>query len=408
MALVSKDLGRANVSRKKSRQARILQMRTDYVLVLVVAALLILGVMMVYSSTFDMAYVEYDNPNRFLFRQLAWAGLGLGVLIGLARIDYHLWERWAVPMMAGTLVLLALVALKGSEKFGAQRWLMNGSIQPSELAKISVVVYIAAWVTSKGDKIRKVSYGLIPFAILIGLVTTLILLQRDLSTALLIVATGWAMFFFAGADLVQLFASLVFGLATAVAMVLGEPYRRQRILSFLDPEADPSGASFQIRQAIMALASGGILGKGLGASAQKFGYVPAVHTDTILAVLGEELGLVGCLMLIGLFIALAYRGFKIALEASDSFGTMLAAGLTCCLALQAMVNMGVVTGVLPYAGVPLPFISYGGSSLLTSMACVGLLLSVSRGRHAVKGRTSARVDLGRGDWRSRISPARNR
>ena len=159
----------------------------------------------------------------------------------------------------------------------------------------------------------------------------------------------------------------------------------------------------------MALASGGILGQGLGASKQKlFGRVPAVHTDTIMAVLGEELGLIGFLVLIGLFILLAYRGFRIALHAPDAFGTVLAAGLTCSLVLQALINMAVVTATLPYAGVPLPFISYGGSSLLTSMACVGLLLSVSRGQPVTKGRTSARVDLRRGNWRSRVSPVGRR
>jgi cell division protein FtsW len=383
-------------------------MRTDYVLILVVAALLILGLMMVYSSTFDMAYVEFGNSSYFLVRQLIWTVIGVGALVVLARIDYRIWERWAVLIMAGTLLLLAVVFFAGSKKFGAQRWLLNGSIQPSEVTKIAVIIYIAAWVTSKGEKIRQVSYGLLPFAILIGLVTGLILLQRDLSTALLIAVTALIMFFFAGADLIQLAASMVFCAATFVLMILREPYRLDRVLAYLSPDADPGGSSYQIHQALIALASGGIIGQGLGASRQKFGYVPAVHTDTIMAVLGEELGLIGCLVLLGLFILLAYRGFKIALEASDAFGTILAAGLTCSLVLQALINMMVVTATVPYAGVPLPFISYGGSSLVTSMASVGLLLSVSRGRREVRGRSSARVDLGRGNWGTRISPANRR
>jgi cell division protein FtsW len=410
------------------RQLRLMRTRTDYVLILAIAALVILGLMMVYSSTFDMAYVHYGNPNRFFTRQLIWTALGVGGLIVLARIDYRLWERWAVLMMAGTLLLLGVVVIAGSERFGAQRWILNGSIQPSELAKISIVIYIAAWVTSKGDKIRQVSYGLLPFAILIGLVTGLILLQRDLSTALLIAVTAWLMFFFAGADLLQLFATFIFGIATFLLLIAREPYRMERIAAYLNREADPSGSSFQVNQALTALASGGLFGKGLGASSQKFGFVPAVHTDTIMAILGEELGLIGCLVLIGLFVLLAYRGFRIALEASDPFGTILAAGLTCTLALQALVNMAVVTATLPYAGVPLPFVSYGGSSMVTSMACVGLLLSISRGRSvrgrsargrsatppdsglerqmvhtSVHGGTSARVDLGRRDRRPRVS-----
>ena len=391
-----------------NRQERVIHARTDYVLVVVVAALLILGLMMVYSSTFDMAYLEYNNPNYFFYRQLIWLALGVAVMIVTARIDYHLWQRWAILIMAGTLLMLGLVAVAGSEKFGANRWLWNGSIQPSEVAKVSVVIYIAAWIASKGTKIRKISYGLLPFAILIGLVTGLILLQRDLSTAFLIAITSGLMFFFAGADLLQLFASLVFGAAMFVFMIGQEPYRLERIKTFMNPMADVQGSAFQVNQALMALASGGIFGQGLGASRQKFGYVPALHTDTIMAIVGEELGLIGCLVLLGLFVFLAYRGFKIALEAPDTYGTLLAAGLTCSLIVQAMVNMAMVTATLPYAGITLPFVSYGGSSLLTSMVSMGLLLSISRGRRITSGRSSARtkhanIDFWRRNRRARIS-----
>lgn len=385
------------------RQERVVRARTDYELVIAVAALCILGLMMVYSSTFDMAYTEYGNANHFFYRQLIWLTLGLALMILVARIDYHLWQRWAILIMAGTLLMLGLVVVLGNEKFGASRWLWNGSIQPSEIAKVSIVIYIAAWLASKGEKIRKISYGLLPFAILIGLVTSLILLQRDLSTALLIAVTAGLMFFFAGADLIQLFAGLVFGAATFVWMVLQEPYRWERIKTYINPLADVQGSAFQANQALMALASGGILGQGLGASEQKFGYVPALHTDTIMAIVGEELGLIGCLVLLGLFVFMAYRGFRIALEAPDTYGTLLAAGLTCSLIVQAMVNIGMVTATLPYAGITLPFISYGGSSLLTSMASVGLLLSVSRGRRAVQGKRHASIDFGRRDRGTRIS-----
>ncbi len=390
------------------RQKRIMRTRTDYVLVVTVAALIILGLMMVYSSTFDMAYVNYGSSGYFFWRQLVWAALGLGVLVALARIDYHVWQQWAVPIMVITLLLLGVVLIAGSEKFGAQRWLLNGSVQPSEFAKVSVVIYVAAWASSKGEKIRHLTYGLIPFAILIGLVTGLILLQRDLSTAALIATTAWLMFFFAGADLVQLFAMLVFGLAAFVLSIGRESYRLERVIAFLNPRADPEGGAFQVNQALIALASGGILGKGLGAGRQKFGYVPAVHTDTIMAILGEELGLIGCLVLIGLFVLLAYRGFKIALQAPDAYGTLLAAGLTCSLVLQALLNIAVVTATLPYAGIPLPFISYGGSSLLTSMASVGLLLSISRGNRVARGKRHAGVTIGRGNRRARVSPAGRR
>jgi len=282
-------------------------------------------------------------------------------------------------------------------------------VQPSELTKVAIVIYIAAWISSKGDKIRKVTYGLIPFALLIGLITGLILFQRDLSTALLIAVTSWLMFFFAGADLMQLLAGVVFGGAVLAFTVTRENYRLQRIFTFLNPRADPGGTGYQILQALMALASGGIFGKGIGASERKFGYVPAVHTDTVFAILGEELGLIGCLVLVGLFILLAYRGFKIALEAADPYGTILAAGLTCSLVIQGLLNMAVVTGTVPYAGIPLPFISYGGSSLLSSMACVGLLLSISRGTREVSGaRAKPVVDLGHKAARPSVSAAERR
>ncbi len=394
---------------KHTRQARLMRMRTDYVLVLVVAALIILGLMMVYSSTFDMAYVTYGSQSYFLVRQLIWTALGLGLLIALARIDYHVWQRWAVLLMAGTVLLLGAVVVVGSTKFGAQRWLVQGSIQPSELTKVSIVIYIAAWITSKGEKIRKITYGLIPFALLIGLITGLVLFQRDLSTAFLIAVTSWLMFFFAGADVLQLVAGVVFGGAVLALMITREQYRLNRIFTFLNPQADPGGSGYQILQGLMALASGGIFGKGIGASERKFGYVPAVHTDTVFAVLGEELGLIGCLVLLGLYILLAYRGFKIALEAADPFGTILASGLTCSLILQALVNMAVVTGTVPYAGVPLPFISYGGSSLLSSMACMGLLLSISRGtREATGARAKPTVELRRKTARPSVSAAERR
>jgi cell division protein FtsW len=387
----------------------------DYMLILVVAALLILGLMMVYSATFDMAFLYEDGNSTYYFtRQLVWTALGLAGMVALALIDYRVWERYAVPILAVTLALMAVVVVWGKAVNGAPRWIRNGSIQPSELAKIAMAIYIAAWVTSKGDKIRQVSYGLIPFAILIALVTGLVLMQNDMHTAVLLVITAWLMFFIAGADIVQLLATVVLGLPVFALSILNTPHRQQRFDSWLNLGLDPNGVSFQVRQALVALASGGILGKGIGEGNQKFSVVPAIHTDSIMAILGEELGLIGCLVLIGLFVLFAYRGFKIALEASDDFGTILASGLTCAVSLQALLNMAVVTATVPTAGVPLPFISYGGSSMVTTLACVGLLLSISRGSRGTAARrpkkrgTGARTHLGRGNWRPRVSSARHR
>jgi len=380
----------------------------DYLLLVIVAALLIIGLMMVYSATFDLAYKEYEQPTYFFVRQVLWAAMGVAVLLVMARIEYHNWRRFSILIMAGTLILLGAVLFVGSERFGAQRSLFNGSIQPSELCKLALVIYIAHWLSSKGAQIRQVTYGLIPFSILIGLVAALIILQPDFSTAVLIVATAVAMFFLAGSDPFQLVICFIVGSATFAFLITRAPYRLARVVAFLDPLGDSYGSGYQVRQTLIALGSGGISGLGLGASRQKFGYLYASHTDGIFAILGEELGLIGCLVVIGLFAALAYRGFKIALEAPDSFGTLLASGITCWLIFQALINIAVITATVPFTGIPLPFISFGGSSLAVSMAGIGLLLSVSRGGQQKEQRKSARHDLGRRHWGPRLSSSSRR
>jgi cell division protein FtsW len=351
----------------------------DYLLIIATAALLVVGLMMIYSATFALGYQLHGQPTYYFIRQLLWLGIGTLGLVLFARIEYHTWRKFSIPIMAVTLLLLGIVLLVGDTRFGGQRWLFNGSIQPSELSKLAIVIYIADWLSSKGEQIRKVSYGLIPFAILLGLITGLIVLQQDLSTAILIGATALAMFFIAGGNLLQMIVSGLLGVGTLYLLITRSSYRLARISTFLDPlNVDPLGDGYQIRQILIALGSGGLTGLGLGASRQKFGYIPASHTDGIFAILGEELGLIGGLMVIGLFAFLAYRGFRIALAAPDPFGVVLAAGITCGLIFQALVNIGVVTATMPFTGVPLPFISFGGSSLIVSMAGIGLLLAVSR------------------------------
>lgn len=351
----------------------------DYLLVITVAALLIVGLMMIYSATFALGYQLHEQPTYYFIRQLLWMAIGLLAMVVVSRIEYHTWRRFSIPMMAVILLLLGLVLVVGETRFGGQRWLLNGSIQPSEMSKLVIVIYIADWLSSKGDKIRKASYGLIPFAVLLGLITGLIVLQQDLSTAILIAVTSLAMFFIAGGNLLQIIACGILGGGTLFILITRSSYRLQRITAFLDPlNGDPLGDGYQIRQILIALGSGGLTGLGLGASRQKFGYIPASHTDGIFAILGEELGLIGGVVVIGLFAFLGYRGFRIALAAPDSFGTVLASGITCSLIFQAIVNIGVVTASLPFTGVPLPLISFGGSSLVVSMASIGLLLAISR------------------------------
>ena len=359
--------------------------RPDYVLVLVVAGLIVIGLMMVYSATFDWSYQTYQSSFHIASRQFLWVGVGVIALAVTAAMPYERWRQLAVPVMGGALLLLILVLIVGEDRFGARRSFLNGSVQPGELAKLAMVIYVAAWLASKGDQIRDLTYGLVPFAVLIGGVAGLIVMQPDVSTATLVVLTSLAMFFFAGADILQLAVGGAVGGVTFFLLINQLPHARQRIDDYLLVWQDPRLVGHHIQQVLMALGSGGLFGVGLGQGQQKLGYLPAPHTDSIFAVLGEELGFVGCLVVIGLFALLAYRGFKIALDAPDAFAALLACGVTCWLTIQALVNIAVMTGLVPFTGVALPFISSGGSTMVVSLAGVGVLLSVSRGKQAGKG-----------------------
>ncbi len=357
----------------------------DYGLLLAVAGLLIVGLMMVYSATFDWSYQVYESSFHIASRQFLWVGLGLVLMTVIAAVPYDRWREWAVPIMGGALLLLILVLILGGDRFGARRSFFNGSIQPSEMVKLAMVIYVAAWLASKGEQIRDVTYGLIPFAVLIGVIAGLIVMQPDLSTAVLLVLTALAMFFFAGADILQLAAGGAISGVTFMLLINQLPHARQRLDDYLLAWHDPLKLSHHVQQSLISLGSGGLFGVGLGEGQQKLGYLPTPHTDSIFAVLGEELGFLGCLLVLGLFVLFAYRGFKIAMEAPDAFAALLACGITCWLIFQALVNVGVMTGLIPFTGVALPFISSGGSAMLFSLAGVGLLLSVSRGRVVVRG-----------------------
>jgi cell division protein FtsW len=354
----------------------------DYTLLLAVVGLVIIGLMMVYSATFDWSYQAYGSSFRIASRQFLWVGAGLVIMGLVASVPYDDWRQWAVPIMGGTLLLLILVLLIGEDRFGARRSFFNGSVQPSELVKPVMVIYVAAWLASRGEQIRDVTYGLIPFAVLIGVIASLIVLQPDVSVAVLLVLTALAMFFFAGADTLQLAVGGTASSITFLMLINQLPHARQRIDDYLIAWNNPTRFSHHIQQALIALGSGGVFGVGLGQGEQKLGYLPAPHTDSIFAVLGEELGFVGCLFVISLFVLLTYRGFKIAMEASDAFAALVACGITCWLAFQALINMAVMTGLIPSTGMALPFVSAGGSAMIASLAGVGLLLSVSRGKRA--------------------------
>ncbi|MBP7690275.1 MAG: cell division protein FtsW [Anaerolineales bacterium] len=354
----------------------------DVPLLAAIGALLILGLMMVYSATFDWSYAEFGSPAAIFIKQLQWMGLGLACLAVAARMDYRWWRPVAVALMALTIVALLLVLAIGATRFNAQRSFFGGSVQPSELAKFATIVYLAVWLASKGDKIRNLSYGLLPFGMIVGLVFTLILLQPDLSAAGTVLVIAALMFFVAGADLLQMGLVILAGGAT-VGLFMQLPFQfavtgRQRLAEYLTGIEDLTRASWHVKQAAIAFVNGGLFGRGLGESHQKFGFLPTPHTDSIFAIIGEELGLLGCLLVIGLFVVVAWRGLKIAAQAKDPLGASLAAGITSWVIFEALVNIAVMVGAFPFAGNALPFISYGGSNLVMMLLAMGVLLSISR------------------------------
>ncbi len=352
----------------------------DTMLLVIVGALVAFGLMMVYSATFDWSYRQYGSPTTIFIRQLEWLALGLAFMFIAARVDYRWWKKLALPLMILTLGALLWVLVFGSQVFGAQRSFFRGSVQPSELAKFVTIIYLAAWLDSKGDRIRETGYGIIPFAMIVGIVAGLILLQPDLSATATVLIVATLMFFVSGADILQMGLVGLFGGATIWLVLQVSATGRKRLADYLIGLQDLTQASWHIKQAAIAFVNGGFFGRGLGESHQKFGFLPTPHTDSIFAIVGEELGLLGCLFVIALFVALIWRGFKIAAQARDPLGAILAAGIVAWVALEALINVAVMVGALPFAGNALPLISYGGSNLVVTLTAIGVLLSISRRR----------------------------
>lgn len=354
----------------------------DYVMLVLVVGLLGFGLVMLFSASYAFAHFAKDDPLYYFQRQLVWVALGGAAMLVLLNMDYRIWNELALPILGLTVVVLFLVLVAGSERFGARRQLLgSGSIQPSEVAKLTFIIYAAAWLSSKGERLRRVNYGVVPFAVLLGLVIGLLLLQPDIDTSLIITVTAVAMFFVAGADLMQMgLIGLLSSLTFAVAVLMFD-YARTRFEVFLAALRNPFQAQdFHVQQAVAALMAGGVQGRGLTEGEYKLPPgLPTVHSDSIFAVVGEELGLVGTLLVLSLFLFFAYRGVRIALAAPDAFGTLLAFGITTWLSLQALINIAMITATIPIAGLVLPFFSYGGSSMVANLAAIGILLNISRG-----------------------------
>ena len=363
--------------------------RPDYVLLGATTALVVIGTIMVYSASFVIAHNEFNDDFYFLTRQVIAVAMGAVALAVAMRVDYRRWRSLSLLAMLGCVALLLLVLVPGvgASSYGATRWIRLGpffQLQPSELAKLAVVLYLADWLARRGRTLKAFSSGSLPFLIIVAIVSGLVEMQPDLGTTSVIVATAACVFFVAGANLWHVLAIMA---ATAAGGVLYltrlSGYREHRITAFLDPWSDIQGAGWHTAQTLIALGSGGPFGLGLGDSHQKFYWVPNAHTDAIFAIIGEELGIVGTLTVLGLFVVVAWRGFLIAWRAPDTFGRLLATGLTALITLQALLNIAVVTNSVPYTGVPLPLVSFGGNSTLICMFAIGLLLSVSRYRPVV-------------------------
>jgi cell division protein FtsW len=368
---------------RRPRKSPIAVARTSVILLLVPAALLTtIGVVEVFSASSVYAFTHYDNSFWFLERQAIYAAIGVGVLLLTARMRHTAWRRLSGPFLAVSVVLL-LVALHptaGSSVYGASRWIAVGplTLQPSEFAKLALVAFAAAVLARKQGRLEEWLHLALPLGPVVLLVAGIVMLQRDLGTTIVIVGTVLMMLFVAGARLRHLLITGIAALGGLAFLILGTAYRRARFLSFFDPWKDPLSNGYQLIQGLIALGSGGWLGVGLGASRQKWAYLPNAHTDFIFAVLGEELGLIGEIVVLALFGLMIYAGIRIAVRAPDPFGRLLAAGITSWIGLQAIVNLGAVTGLLPITGVPLPFVSFGGSALIVTLAAVGVLTSIAR------------------------------
>ncbi len=384
-----------------------------YPLLVGVIALVAIGVVMVYSASSVRSYISTADPGSQGFQQGIWATLGLAAMVAASRVDFRLLRHVAIPIFFVTMVLLGVVLIPGigTAAFGSRRWLSLpglGNFQPAELAKLAVCLYLAHWLDRRGTDVRGFWNGLIPFVILVAPGFLLIALEPDLGTAGVYVAAALAIFFMAGANLFYLGAIGSAVVGAAYVMVSNTSYQLARIEGFLDPFRDPLHTGYNAVQALMALALGGITGAGLGASRQKFFYLPAPSTDFIFAIIGEEWGLIGTLTVLALFVMVAYQGYRIAIHAPDTFSGLLAAGITTWLVAQACINMMVVTALLPVTGIPLPFISYGGSALIINLVAVGILLSISRETTQTGSLLHAVFGVGRRDRRAHLPRAGRR
>jgi len=357
------------------------KLKIDRVLFTATLLLICVSVVMVYSASAVVALERFQQPYLFLTKQALWSVLGLAVLVVAMRVDYRTYRNEAfIWCLLGLVVLMLVGVLFSAPINGTRRWFAVGGlgIQPSELAKVACVFFTALMLERRMHRIDDLSYSLLPIGLILGLVVALILLQPDFGTSISLALVVAVMVFAAGLHY-RYFVGLALTALPAIYIVLvSAPYRRRRLLAFWDPWADPLGDGFQIIQSLVAVGTGGVFGRGLMAGVQKLFYLPEPHTDFIYAVISEELGLVGATAILICFCVIAWRGLRIAARAEDTFGSFVALGLTTMIAAQAFVNISVVLGLMPTKGIPLPLVSFGGSSLLINLLGMGVLLNISQ------------------------------
>lgn len=393
--------------------ARNLARGVDVPLVLTVIALLVFGLIMLYSASFDFSFNEYGSSSYMFTRQIKWLGLGLLIAFLVSLFDYHHWRRLVVFAMLGTIALLVVVLVINEIRLGASRTLLNGSYQPSELAKLVAVIYLSVWLYAKRQFLHDVSFGLIPLGVILGIIGGLIYLQPDLSAAGTVLILGGLLFFLAGADIKQIVFLLILAVVMAWIIVQFSATGQDRVSSFVAGLQDPTHASYHVQRSFEAVIKGGIFGVGLGQADTKLTGLPFAPTDSIFAVVAEELGLFGSVLLMALYAVLIWRGLVIARRAPDMLGTLLAAGVTFWVGIEALINMAVMVGLMPFAGNALPFISAGGSNLVSTLCAIGIMLNISRqSGESVRAEEDewrsfgAVIDLRRGNGRRGVSRAR--
>ena len=384
----------------------------DLPLALAALGLVVFGLIMLFSASWDFSLLLNQEPTYMFKRQLMWLGIGLAGVLILANLDYHHYRKLIVPVMILTILLLVGVLLVQEIRLGAKRSFFEGSVQPSELAKLISIIYLAVWLYAKRQNLHDISFGLLPLSVILGIIGGLIFLQPDLSAAGTVILMGGLLFFLAGGDLKQIIFMMIATIAVAWLVIQFSSTGQQRLGDFIAGVKDPTQASYHVLRSFEAIVQGGFFGVGLGNSQSKLTGLPVPPTDSIFAVIVEELGLVGTILLMGLYAMLIWRGMVIARRAPDMLGTLLASGLVLWIGIEALINMAVMVGLMPFAGNALPFISAGGSNLIVTLAAVGILLNISR-QHSELTQTDdewrsfgAVVDLRWRNGRRRVSRPR--